>query len=132
MQHASAGLPPSLCLVVALDEQLSTNLQMDLQHAGLRTLATSQLLTHQAVPARASAIVWLADDFPALAVAIGVRNLRSSRPGIRLVLISNWPDELGALLDAVAVRPTSVLLREPHCSSAVIEALVPGPDVTPS
>lgn len=118
-----ASLATSFCFLVGSDECLARALQAELVRSGVRTEASSELLTPAAVPARATAVVWFADDYPAIAVLLAVRELRARRPGLRMVLITRWPEDLTGLLVSGVADSSAVVLGRPAASLDVLRAL---------
>lgn len=115
----------SFCHVVALDPRRSEALVAHLRDGGVRIEATSELIVPGQVPASTTALVWLTDGYPAIAVVTAVGRLRRRRPSLRIVLVTSWPDELGSLLARVAGRVASVILRSPAVAADVLSAVRP-------
>jgi|GEM_PF-5798829 len=114
-------MDPACFVLVAC--KASATLAADLRHAGVRAESTSDILTPEQVPARASAIILAADDFPSIAVVTTVARLRAQRPGLRILLITAWPEELTGLLVQMTGRVAPVVLREPAALSNILAAL---------
>lgn len=100
-------------------------LQADLRLAGIRADFTVELASERHVPASVSAIVWFADGYPAIAVTATIARLRALRPGVRLVLVTAWPEEFAALLFHATGRITPLILRESVAAVDIIGALQP-------
>lgn len=91
----------------------------DLKNMGVRAEGLSGLPALDDVPARAVAVVWLADGYPALAVLACMNRLRGRRPGLRLVLATSWPEELATLFLDWAGRAGPSILRTASATDVV-------------
>lgn len=123
--------PRSLIVVVG---RAPTPLLTGLKRLGARAEGVSGLPSPEDVPARAAAVVWLADESPALAVLACMLQLRSRRPGLRLVLVTSWPEELATLFVHLAGRASPSILRtaNPPDVMAVLGARARPPEVRPT
>lgn len=118
-----ANIELSFCLLVARDASASM-LQAQLRQAGLHTEVTQELITPEQVPARATAVVWFVDGDPAIAVVASVGRLREQRPGLRIALVTIWPDELTALLVAATGRVAPAILRQPTSATDILAVVL--------
>jgi hypothetical protein len=109
--------------LVARDPQAAEVLQADLRQAGVRIEATPELLRPEQVPARATAIVWFADDHPSMVVVAAANHLRRQRPGLRIVLVTARPDELTSLLAHATGRVAAVVLRASAAANDILGVL---------
>ncbi len=99
------------------------DLQAELELASLRIEVAESLAAPDFIAARASAVVCRADDFPSLVVLQAMKRLRARRPGLRILLLTSWPDALELLLGQVTIVPGAAILRDPPSLRELLSAL---------
>jgi hypothetical protein len=123
MHRAATNPDSSFFVLAALDPKNVLALETDCRRAGIRTETTGGLVTADDVAPRATALVWLVDEQPMTAVIATTDRLRTRRPGLRIVLVTNRPDELTALLAQVSGRVAPVVLTKPAREADILRAL---------
>lgn len=117
MSRTSFSAGPAHVVLVAREPPRS--LLDALRRAAIRVEAVNAIIVPDQLPARATGIVWFADDYPAMAVVGAITHLRARRPGLRVVLVSDWPEELSTLCLQATGRVAPVVLRRPVLTDLV-------------
>jgi hypothetical protein len=120
---SAASLDRSFVVLVADNPETIDEVQGYLRCAGLQAHASRGGSPSDDVPARATAVVWFADDFADAAVVKAVSALRRRRPGLRILLITNLPGRFAQLLDRQMGSLVPLVLSKSALGSEILAAL---------
>ena len=117
--------PPAMypAFLVLVARNAPAALLAGLSRAGIHAEFATAILIPEQVPARATAIIWFADDFPIVALLSAAGRLRAQRAGLRLVLVTESPDEITAQLVQTTGRVGPLVLRSPPTVADVLATL---------
>jgi hypothetical protein len=110
-------------VLVADNPETIDEVQAYLRSAGLQAHASRGLTPSVDVPARATAVIWFADDFADAAVVQAVSVLRRRRPGLRILLLTSLPGRLAKLLGQEMGSMAPLVLSRSALGSEILAAL---------
>ena len=119
----AASFDRPFVVLVADNPETIDEVQGYLRSNGLQAHASRGLIPGDDVPARASAVVWFADDFADADVLRAVSDLRRRRPGLRSLLITSLPGRFSELLGQEMGSMAPLVLSRSALGSEILDAL---------
>jgi hypothetical protein len=119
----AAPLDRSFVVLVADNPETFDTVQAYLRGAGLQAHSSRGTSPGADVPARATAVIWFADDFTDAAVIQAVSDLRRRRPGLRILLLTSLPSRFAELLGHEMGSMAPLVLSKSALGSEIVGAL---------
>jgi hypothetical protein len=109
--------------LVAADRETIDVLQAYLSRAGIASHGTPDLRGGSSTTDLRSALVVFPDEFPAQEVALAVRQARHERPTLPIVLVTQSPQEVRALLNDDRHPLPPIVIRKPAAGGMILDAI---------
>jgi hypothetical protein len=124
LDMASGSRPQALYVtIVTGNPETADGLQAYLQRAGVTSHTTRALGDSSMIPPGSTAVVLFPDDFESADVVKRIPLLRAARPRLLIVVVTNEPHRLNAVLKADAESVLPVVFSKPAFGWSILDAI---------
>jgi hypothetical protein len=109
--------------IIAGNRETVDGLQGYFQRAGIASHTTRALGDARMIPPASTAVVLFPDDFPDTDVVKRISTLRSTRPGLLLVLVTSDRRRLSPALEADSRPPLPIVFPKPAFGWEILDAI---------